>query len=108
MEALFSYNVPMSKEKVAIDTCPICHQLIDVNVRMSEPFLFLKKLDLICFTCYAVPKMYYLDGNEQHKRHEKFSDKTVRTVEEMMEDGFDKQESKISIKAVVAFWKKYR
>lgn len=97
----------MSKEKVSIDTCPICHQLIDVYVRMSEPFLFLKKFDIICFTCYSVPKMYYVDGSE-HKRHEKFSDKTVCTVQEMVEDGFSKQESKISIKAVIAFWKKHR
>lgn len=97
----------MSKEKVTIDTCPICRQPIDVAVRMAEPFLHLKKFDQICFTCYSVPKMYYLEGDE-HKRHEKFTDKTIRTVEEMMEDGFDKQESKVSIKAVVAFWKKYR
>lgn len=97
----------MSKEKVNIDICPICHQPIDVNVRMSEPFLFLKKFDVICFTCYSVPKMYYLDGNE-HKRYEKFSDKTVCTVAEMVEDGFSKQESKVSIKAVIAFWKEHR
>lgn len=97
----------MPKEKVDTDVCPICHQPIDVSVRMAEPFLFLKKYDVICFACYSVPKMFYLDGDE-HKRHEKFSEKTVRTIEEMVADGFNKQESKISIKAVVAFWKKYR
>jgi len=98
----------MAKEKVHEDVCPICHQPIDVGVRMSEPFLFTKKKhDQICFVCYSVPKMWYLDGDE-YRRHEKFNLKSVHTVEEMEQDGFDKREAKISIKAVVSFWKKYR
>lgn len=97
----------MAKEKVLGDICPICKQPIDVAVRMAEPFLQVRKVDPICFVCYSVPKMWYLE-NEEYKRHESFSEKTVRTVDEMTEDGFDKKEAKTSIKAVIAFWKKYR
>jgi hypothetical protein len=97
----------MAKEKIAGDTCPICHQPIDVSVRMAEPFLFVKKVDQICFVCYSVPNMWYIEDG-QSKRHESFSEKTVHTVEEMAEDGFDKKEAKTSIKAVISFWKKYR
>jgi hypothetical protein len=97
----------MAKEKISSDTCPICHQPIDVAVRMAEPFLFVKKVDPICFVCYSVPKMWYRE-NDQYKRHDSFSEKTVRTVEEMVEDGFNPKEAKTSIKAVISFWKKYR
>lgn len=97
----------MAKEKVSDDICPICKQPIDVGVRMVEPFLHVRKVEQICFVCYSVPKMWYLE-NDEYKRHESFSEKTVHTPDEMAGDGFDKKEAKVSIKAVISFWKKYR
>lgn len=97
----------MAKEKIVDYICPICHQPIDVAVRMAEPFLFVKKVDQICLVCYSVPKMWHQEKN-QYKRHDSFSEKTVHTVQEMVEDGFNQKESKTSIKAVISFWKKYR
>jgi hypothetical protein len=72
---------------------------------MVEPFLYVKKMDAICFVCYSVPKMWYIQ-NDEWLRHDQFNEKSVHTIDEMVEDGFTKIESKVSIKAVLEFWKR--
>ena len=72
---------------------------------MVEPFLFVKKVETICLVCYSVPKMWYIE-NDKWIRHDSFNEKSIRSVEEMVEDGFTKIESKVSIKAVLDFWKR--
>lgn len=85
--------------------CPICSQPIQSAVHMVEPFLHVKKVETICLVCYSVPKMWYIE-NEEWFRHEFFNEKSVHSIEEMMQDGFTKIESKVSIKAVLDFWKR--
>lgn len=97
----------MAKEITVGEVCPICRQPIDVFVRMTEPFLFAKKLEHICFVCYSVPKMWYWEG-EEYKTHPNFNEKTVHTIDEMVGHGFNKKEAQTSIKAVLNFWKKWR
>jgi hypothetical protein len=49
--------------------------------------------------------MWYIQ-NDEWLRHDQFNEKSVHTIDEMVEDGFTKIESKVSIKAVLEFWKR--
>ena len=85
---------------------------------MVEPFCADGRLhDTICFVCYSVPKMWeYKDFVLQKELgelwegcftyHDTFNEKCIRTVEEMMDDGFGKKESQASIRGVLQAYRK--
>jgi len=82
--------------------CPICKTPIEVIVRCfsEEPFIDGRTYPEICFTCANVPKTWEYDKDGEivmfgGRRADKLS-----TPEDMMSDGWTREEAECSIKAV--------
>ena len=84
---------------------PICDQdLYALDRRFNKsPFIDGRKYHAICWTCGNVPKDYEWDEEKEELTvFDEFDPKRLFTVEEMMSDGFEREESRISIRAVKA------
>jgi len=85
--------------------CPICDQdLYALDRRFNKsPFVDGRKYHAICWTCGNVPKNYEWDEEKEELTvFDEFNPKRLFTVDEMMSDGFEREESRISIRAVKA------
>ena len=85
--------------------CNICGEFCEVVCTgySSGPFVDGKKYDEICHVCHCVPKTCeYDEENDEWIHYDYLEDKKLRTVAEMMEDGWDKAEAAKSVKAVKA------
>ena len=91
-----------------MEDCPICGNYIDVVVRYYalEPFIDGRNYDKICYTCANVPKTWEYDQSGEIVVYDHISPNRLRTVEEMMEEGWDKKEANDSIKAIKKLLKK--
>jgi hypothetical protein len=85
-----------------MDNCPICGQFIEVIVRLHahEPFVDGRCYDMICFTCFTIPKTWEYGRDGEIIWHGTKSPDRLATVEEMMSEGWDKQEAEKSLKAI--------
>lgn len=85
-----------------MDDCPICGQFIEVIVRYhsEEPFVDGRYYDLICFTCASIPKTWEYGPDGEIVWYGTKSPDRLATVEDMVSDGWGKQEAERSIKAV--------
>jgi hypothetical protein len=106
----------MAKRRTNPDDCPICGQAIDIVVRCFSHTVFYdgKKYNEICFTCASVVKFHHLanPNEEDDSKIEwlRFSNEPgigpiyFKTVEEMVEEGWnspeEKKQAKKSIRAV--------
>ena len=89
--------------------CPICGNEIEIIVRgyVEDPFIDGKTYNEMCFTCSSVPKMWkYDEETEELIVYSEFSQTRLHTIDEMVSDGFEKEESRQSIRAVRAAIKK--
>lgn len=88
-----------------IDNCPICNEYIDIGCSGFQRVEFItgKKYECICLTCASIPKNSFvgLMPKEIKKTKELFN-----TIEEMIEDGFNKKRAEISLKAIKKIMKK--
>jgi hypothetical protein len=85
--------------------CTICKQdLYALDKRFNKhPFIDGRKYHAICWTCGNVPKNYEWDEEKEELTvFDEFDPKRLFTVDEMMSDGFGREESRISIRAVKA------
>lgn len=82
--------------------CPICKQFIEVHAKgyLDHPFIDGNYYQDICFVCDSVPKMWEYSETMGLKYFVDFDIKRLHSLEEMIEDGFDKKEAFISIQAV--------
>lgn len=98
--------------------CSICGHPFGAytSAYRRQPFVDGRYHQEICWTCACVPKMSeffesYDDGKEIHKDYllvyNEFSASRIHTLQEMMEEGFSKEESLRSIKAVKRAAKRY-
>ena len=84
-------------------SCPICKQdLYALDKRYNKsPFVDGRKYKSVCWTCGNVPKNYEWDEEKEELIiFDEFDPKRLFTVEEMMSDGFGREESRISIRSV--------
>ena len=91
--------------------CPICKQDLYASDRRFNKFPFIdgRIYHAICWTCGNVPKNYEWDEEKEELTvFEEYDPKRLFTVEEMMSDGFEREESRISIRAVKASIRKAR
>ena len=89
--------------------CPICGNEIEILVRayVEDPFIDGRTYNDMCFTCSSVPKMWkYDEATEELTVYSEFSQTRLHTIDEMVSDGFGKEESRQSIRAVRAAIKK--
>lgn len=97
--------------------CQICGAETDVIVSAyrNHPFIDGRCYQELCFTCYEVPKVSeyfeeYNDGVRIHKDvivyYNGLDQTKLHSLEEMMADGFGREESQRSIKAIKAAIKK--
>lgn len=90
----------MAKDK---DHCPICKQFIAVLVSGFKeiPFIDGKTYEAICHCCSEVPKMYDFDtATQKFIFYDKMEPSRLHTVEELVEDGWNKKVAEISYKAI--------
>jgi hypothetical protein len=83
--------------------CPVCKCDIEVIVRFhtDEPFVDGRTYSEMCFTCASVPKTWEYDAVADEVIVFDFkSPNRLCTVEDMVSDGWDKEEAQRSIKAV--------
>src|SRR5688572_15324741 len=80
------------------DHCPLCGDLMEVRVLgfHSTPFVDGRKYDAICFPCSDVPKTTW----DEHSTRGFLDPNCLHTVEEMISDGWSREEAKRSLKAV--------
>jgi hypothetical protein len=92
----------MGRKPRSEDECPICGQYISVIASgyRNEPFLDGKKYHVMCFTCACTVKGAFTFRVGENLKP--IVPGELYTVQEMMEDGFDKKEAEISLKAVKA------
>lgn len=87
--------------------CPICGADIEILVRYhsEEPFIDGRTYAVICFTCASIPKTWGYENGEvvvyKYKNPERLC-----SVEDMMEDGWERCEALRSLKAVKKLLKK--
>ena len=84
------------------DICQICGSDPTGIVRIfeSHPFIDGRTYDLICFTCSCVPKYWYTTKQGEVITLTDPDPEHMRTVAEMLEDGWDKRDAERSIKAI--------
>lgn len=85
------------------DHCGVCGLSPECLVRVHHriPFIDGKCYDMMCFTCYSVPKKWEYD--EKTNRVICYSNSSpyyLHSVQEMIEDGWTKSEAEFAIKAV--------
>jgi len=82
--------------------CQICGAVPTAFIRSfaSHPFADGRTYSLICWTCACVPKYYYTDNNGEIVYLENPDPDHLRTLEEMLEDGWEKAEAEYSINAI--------
>lgn len=91
---------PRKKKEINDTICPLCKQFMDVRCigHSQDPFIDGKKYEAICHTCWAVPKIWYYINDSFDGPY--FDGSHLHTPEELVQDGFDIIEIKISIKAI--------
>jgi len=83
--------------------CPICNQEIEASVEgyHNKKFIDNKKYQSICHCCANVPKMHiYFEKSQSLVVFKKFNINRLRTVQELVLDGWDIDTATKSLKAV--------
>lgn len=83
--------------------CHICGLEFEVFASTYEntPWVDGKKHAEICHICFDVPKnLEYDEKKDEWVAYEELSPSRLRTVEEMVDDGWDKKEAQVAIRAV--------
>lgn len=94
--------------KKSPDNCPLCGQYMDVicSGYRFKPFIDGQCYEYICHCCHTIPCAARFDKDTWHTYD--FSDKELHTVEELVSQGFEEKEAKISLKALKAAMKKHK
>jgi hypothetical protein len=84
------------------DNCPICGAFIEVIVQWHSevPFVDGRYYDLVCFTCASVPRVWAWGEDGEMVWYGTKSPDRLASVEDMMSDGWSKEEAQQSIKAI--------
>ncbi len=82
--------------------CGVCGLEPECGVRVYRdcPFIDGRRYNLICFTCYSVPKKWEYDKFVGVICYKHPSPYYLHTVDEMISDGWTRHESEFAIKAV--------
>ena len=83
--------------------CQICKRPIEVIVRFfsQDPFIDGRTYDEICFTCASVPKQSeYIKETDEWIIFDGLRADKLCTPEDMMEDGWEREEAVHAIKCV--------
>jgi len=85
---------------ISDDHCPICRQEIEIIVSAyrHRPWLDGKLYAQICMVCHEVPKTW--EERDGQVVVFPWDPQQLRSVEDLVEDGFDKRRARISINAV--------
>jgi len=89
--------------------CSICKAELEAYTSAFEddPWIDGRKHKDICHCCMCVPKMYHYDEEKGVlTTYDEMYYKRLCTVEEIMEDGFEKAEATRSLRAVKALIRK--
>jgi hypothetical protein len=89
--------------------CPVCKTKCEIfcTSYYQNPFIDGRKYEFICFTCSEIPKMWDFDeSTSEFILYECLSPDRLCSVAEMMEDGFDLNESQKSLQAIQKLIKK--
>lgn len=84
------------------DICPICGQYVEVVVSAygHQDFIDGRRYDEICFVCASVPKMSEYHPEKGLVVYSEFDIRRLNSVQDMVEDGWDRKRVEASIKAV--------
>jgi hypothetical protein len=66
----------------------------------QDPFIDGRCYDLICFTCFTIPKTWEYDSKGEIIWYGTKSPDRLSSVADMVSDGWEKQEAEISIRAI--------
>jgi len=89
--------------------CSICKSEFEsfTNAYESQPWIDGRRHKEMCHCCYEVPKMYsYDEENDVLTQYDEMDYRRLCTVEELMQEGFDKKEAQKSVRAVKALIRK--
>jgi len=85
------------------DVCQICGVKPECAVRIHRDFPFIdgKCYGLMCFTCFSIPKKWEYDSvMDRVMCYSHYSPYYLHSVQEMVSDGWVKEEAEFSLKAV--------
>lgn len=95
----------MSKNE---DYCSVCKVFVDgpfTRGFAGGGFIDGRKHPVMCHCCMSIPKMYEFKDNRLTV-FEEYDDRRLHTLEELVQDGFNKKQAEKSLKAVKTCIKK--